>query len=315
MLKRVRASVLCFLLHGFLAILHFTLLALYVTHTEHCLVIPLGTKSNIASTAVTIAMQSFITAPATHDLSLWCQWHVRSSIVGTVSIALYIGSIAMLHVTTSTLLSLRSFNGTTTVSVPTSPAISDLSTCYDAYGWGDASSVTRLLGWPPETTIVGVNRTLYDVLLDTSGTGNTTVNATTFEHTGNPDHSAGVTAGYGGNETFAMLLVPMCCQRYPFFRTTVVERIISWLFWGESNIPTHGPYMLFYSTFPIVDSVGNLGLYTNTTVMIWDNENRTSFTLDSGQTPALHLLPDESDQSNSLNTETAGSATVEIGVA
>lgn len=68
--RSTRASVTCFLLHGFLVLLHVIFLALYIHHVEQQLILPLGTTSNIATTAITIVMQSFITVrpscPSTH---------------------------------------------------------------------------------------------------------------------------------------------------------------------------------------------------------------------------------------------------------
>ncbi|KAF9242065.1 hypothetical protein BU15DRAFT_72996 [Melanogaster broomeanus] len=311
--KTTTASVLCFVLHAFLLLLHLILLALYAAQVEHRLIIPFGTKSNIASTAITITMQSFITGyaailvlctqrlalrrnlclrqtlTATHDLSaswtdlgaalvsLWRQRYVRSSVFGTISVALYLGAIAVLHVTTSTLLSLQSFNGTETVPVSTSPAMSDLSgTDVGAYNWADASSVMRLLDRLPDMTVVGLaNNTLYDVLSDTSGMGNTTVNATTFEVTCGSlvdarysgyysDGSVEVTASCGGNETLSMLLVPM-------YKNSVQVLNVAFT---SGLAPSLGPHIVLASTFPVLDSAGNLGSNTQTT--IWDTANRNT---------------------------------------
>ncbi|KIJ59696.1 hypothetical protein HYDPIDRAFT_118192 [Hydnomerulius pinastri MD-312] len=306
-----RGFVLCFILHGLLVVLHLILLGLYVPHVEHRLVMQLGSQSNIAGTAITIAMQSFITGyaailvvcaqrlalrrnlclrqtlTATHDLSaswtglgsalvsLWRQRYIRSSLLGTISIVLYLGGIAVLHVTTSTLLSLQSFNGTAAVPVLTSPALSGLSSAnIQSYDWADASSVMRLLDRLPEMTVVGLsNNTLSDVLQDTSGTGNTTVNATTFEvkcgtlpNAGNsgplPDGSVLITVSYGANSTLSMLVPPLCDKN-------------SIQYFVPNSTELSGSNMLFYTTVPIVDSAR--GQVSNTTDSVtWDDAGRNS---------------------------------------
>ncbi|KAG8218007.1 hypothetical protein J3R82DRAFT_6199 [Butyriboletus roseoflavus] len=67
-------------------------------------------------------------------VTLYRQRVVRSSLLSAICVTLYLGGIAILHVTTSTILSLQSFNGTANVSVATALAMPGLA---DGYGGVD----------------------------------------------------------------------------------------------------------------------------------------------------------------------------------
>lgn len=170
-------------------------------------------------------------------MTLYRQRVVRSSLLGTICVTLYLGGIAILHVTTSTILSLQSFNGTGSLSVATALAMPEFAVVdgsmntgsenqFQGVDWADASLVARLLPGVAGMTVLGLSGNMvYDVLKDTSGIGNTTVNATAFDVTcgtltrsstiPNSDGSLQLVAGYAGadpEDLLNVLLVPMCAS-------------------------------------------------------------------------------------------------------
>ncbi|KAH7917960.1 hypothetical protein BV22DRAFT_922494 [Leucogyrophana mollusca] len=271
---------------------------------------PLGTQSNIAATTIAIALQAFITTysaglvlstqrlalrrnlvsyqtlTATHDLSagwaglgsallsLWRQTSVRASLFGTLCVALYLGGIAVLHVTTSALLSIQTYNTTSIVQVPTTLGVPNF-TITDV-DWVAASSVTPLLGRMPGLSVAGLSgNTLYDVLLDTSGSGNTTVNATSFDVTCgyfvnvsttlNPDQSLNAHANYTsyGNYSLEMVVVPLYKNALqPYYPPNT-----------ENSLQPWGRHMVFYSTACFGDSAGNQGSLVFPQTEIYNSSN------------------------------------------
>lgn len=97
---------------------------------------------------------------------------------------------------------------------------------FQGVDWADASLVARLLPGVAGMTVLGLSGNMvYDVLKDTSGIGNTTVNATAFDVTcgtltrsstiPNSDGSLQLVAGYAGadpEDLLNVLLVPMCAS-------------------------------------------------------------------------------------------------------
>ncbi|KAJ7495443.1 hypothetical protein FB451DRAFT_1164175 [Mycena latifolia] len=145
---------LCVTLHLLLVILHLMLLAICVPHLEHATVFPVDQQSIIAPslsgitttfasvyTAVlvlisqTLAMRRNIriqqTLTATHDnsaawsgigaalLRLWNQRRIHASVFGTLSVLLYLANIAVIHISTPSLVSLQTFNSSQATEVKT----------------------------------------------------------------------------------------------------------------------------------------------------------------------------------------------------
>ncbi|KAF7336265.1 hypothetical protein MVEN_02174700 [Mycena venus] len=136
---------LCVVLHLVLVILHIMLLAVCISHLEHLVVFPLDWQSLISPAisgimttfasiycsalvliSQTLAMRHSLhksqTLTATHDnsiawsgigsalLSLWKQIVVPASVLGTLSVFLYLLNIAVIHISSPAMLSLQSFN-------------------------------------------------------------------------------------------------------------------------------------------------------------------------------------------------------------
>ncbi|KAG1801312.1 hypothetical protein EV424DRAFT_1586047 [Suillus variegatus] len=112
--------------------------------------------------------------------SVWRQTAIPASWWTTSAVAAYLASITVLHVTSSTLLQLQTFNASMTTSVPTT------------LGWlndSSYSSPTNLglitISLPVVNQLTGLvsaglaNTTLYDTLKTNTIAGNATVNATT----------------------------------------------------------------------------------------------------------------------------------------
>ncbi|KAJ7761337.1 hypothetical protein B0H16DRAFT_1688459 [Mycena metata] len=136
---------LCVVLHLVLVILHIMLLVVCIPHLEHFVVFPLDWQSLI-SPAISGIMTTFAsiycsalvlisqtlatrhglhksqTLTATHDnsvawsgigsalSSLWKQTVVPASVLGTLSVFLYLLNIAVIHISSPAMLSLQSFN-------------------------------------------------------------------------------------------------------------------------------------------------------------------------------------------------------------
>ncbi|KIK98370.1 hypothetical protein PAXRUDRAFT_692389 [Paxillus rubicundulus Ve08.2h10] len=101
---------------------------------------------------------------------------------GVLTVTLYLGGIAVLHVTSSSLLNLETFNDT---SLSTCRIIVGMPNLTDIFvtnhDWSSSIAVASVVGQLSELSSIGVtNGTVYDTLVDTTGLGNASVNATTF---------------------------------------------------------------------------------------------------------------------------------------
>ncbi|KAF8841656.1 hypothetical protein BDN67DRAFT_966913 [Paxillus ammoniavirescens] len=208
-----------FVLHALLIILHTVLLGMLLTGTDHRITIP-PTKANYYSVLVTVVQQAFFTVyqtilviitqqlalrsnllrqqtlTALHDqavawgglgasiLSLWRQKSVPAAPKGTLCVFLYLASISALHVSSSSLIDVDTYNTNTTINVRTIfglPNMATVKTVDDNESWDNAGAVASALGQLPAAINYGfVNNTVYDIVMDNTGVGNTTVNATTF---------------------------------------------------------------------------------------------------------------------------------------
>ncbi|KAF8882958.1 hypothetical protein BD779DRAFT_1749144 [Infundibulicybe gibba] len=204
-------------------LLHLLCLGIGITRVEHRVVIPLGHRSNFLSTLLVQVLQIFTTLytaavlfltqqlaicrnllvkqklTATHDkagawnglgsavLAVWRQFSLTTSVGGTIAIATYLGGIAVLHITTPTLLALTTFNVTEYIDVgkqfPT-PDASQIVNIFNDLTWQDQSQALPFLERIDGISKIGVyNGTLYEVLDTNEGIGNVTVNAMTFNIT------------------------------------------------------------------------------------------------------------------------------------
>ncbi|KAH7920674.1 hypothetical protein BV22DRAFT_785661 [Leucogyrophana mollusca] len=211
--------VLCYSLHGVLLAIHIVLLGLWTHHVEHQVVMPIGPFSNSLSVGLTVALQAFFTMfqaalvvstqqlalrrnllryqtlTATHDqsnawtgfgaalMSLWSQTRLSAATFGVSSVALYLLSISVLHVSSSSLINVETFNATYPTTVATVLGMpSDMESIFTSdYDWYDATAVASMVGQLTELTTVGVtNATLYDTLSNTAGIGLASVTSTTL---------------------------------------------------------------------------------------------------------------------------------------
>ncbi|KAJ7506034.1 hypothetical protein B0H11DRAFT_328788 [Mycena galericulata] len=221
-------------LHSTLLAIHLVLVVVWSKGIQHRLTFPLEHQSIVSFfiTAITTAFGTIYSAllvfvtqtlsmrrdlqidqalTTTHDTAaawasvgsaistLWHQKAVPASFLGVLSAFVYLVSILILHITTSSLFSLQTFNATRSIPIGTHglPALD--SSRYNlsdpeslATAWDDAVNyaIDNLYFLPSvvgSTGTLGLYRgTLYDVLESSNiGTGNTTVNATGFNITCN----------------------------------------------------------------------------------------------------------------------------------
>ncbi|KAH7908560.1 hypothetical protein BJ138DRAFT_1115739 [Hygrophoropsis aurantiaca] len=205
----------CYSLHVVLIALHVCLVGIAFHHTEHDVIMPIMSKTNVLTTTLSASLQAFYTLYTTvlvymtrrvslarrlsrrqmlttvHDVTgawgglgaaldgLWQQTKIVASPLGVFSVTVYLLSITILHITSSSILQFQNFNNTVTTSVSTAVGWPDSPTDYSAFDWSTIASLTPSAG---NLTALGnaglTNSTVYDVLLDSTGIGNTTVNAT-----------------------------------------------------------------------------------------------------------------------------------------
>ena len=126
-------------------------------------------------------------------LVLWKQTHVAASVVGTISITIYLVGISVLHVSTPSLFSLQIFelpNGTTISTRVRMPSLTDLyNSSSEAASdttvfWNGIDYALPYLSHADPSNLIGVqNSTLYDILGNNNGTGNVSVSAKAFNVT------------------------------------------------------------------------------------------------------------------------------------
>ncbi|KIJ18128.1 hypothetical protein PAXINDRAFT_154045 [Paxillus involutus ATCC 200175] len=189
-------------------------------------------------------------------LSLWRQVSVPAAVHGTLCVVLYLVSISILHVSSSSLINVETYNTNVPTTVRTLlglPNMTAVETVYDEESWGNAGAVASALGQLPTMYNHGlVNSTVYDIVLETTGVGNTTVNATTFsakcysaEQVYNSlSEDAPITIEWGGVNA-------------SFFAFPLYEGA---LWFVESQLQdVQGGLLTFLSSPPIPDSNGALG--------------------------------------------------------
>ncbi|KAF9228110.1 hypothetical protein BS17DRAFT_321024 [Gyrodon lividus] len=210
---------ICYTLHSLLIIIHALLLGMLLTGVDHHIIIP-PIKANFYSMMLTVIQQTFFTVyqgalvvitqqlalrsnllrrqtlTALHDksvawgglgasiLSLWRQGSVPTAVYGTFCVVLYLLSISILHVSSSSLIDVETYDTNVSSLVKTSlglPNMTVVGEAYDEQSWDNAGAVASSIGQLPATFNYGVvNNIVYDTLTDTTGVGNATVNAPIF---------------------------------------------------------------------------------------------------------------------------------------
>ncbi|KIJ64350.1 hypothetical protein HYDPIDRAFT_28794 [Hydnomerulius pinastri MD-312] len=282
-------------LHVVLVAIHVVLLGLWSHHVEHRVTIPLGTRSNTVSVGLAVTSQTFFTLyqaamvaatqqlafrrnllqrqtlTATHDkfgawtglgaalLSVWGQTRFASAFWGVLTVTLYLSGIAVLHVTSSSLMNLETFNDTypsTSQTILGMPSLTDL--FVPSNDWSSSTAVASVVGQLSELSTIGVtNGTVYDTLMDTSGVGNATVNATTFgascftlpnitSQLNSDNISYSITSTVGAEQLYFQPV-------YPYY-----QNVISAFSLLGTRIPP-GRQIGLISMPPIKDSQGNIG--------------------------------------------------------
>ncbi|KAH7904351.1 hypothetical protein BJ138DRAFT_931006 [Hygrophoropsis aurantiaca] len=208
---------LCYFSHGSLLALHVVLLLVYNFHAEHHTTIATATMADIVATMLTVSLQAFYTVytavlvfatqrlalsynfsrrqklTSIHDISeawigigaalsgLWDQIRIKTSMRATIAITIYLLSISVLHITSSSIIQLQTFNATITVPVSTT------------IGWPDEFVDLLALNWSSITPLIPVtyqlatlptagisNVTVYDLVSRNLGFGEAIINATTI---------------------------------------------------------------------------------------------------------------------------------------
>ncbi|KAH7925013.1 hypothetical protein BV22DRAFT_1065752 [Leucogyrophana mollusca] len=209
----------CYLLHVLLVVIHIVLLGLAISHVEHRVIFTITPKSTVLATVLSISLQAFYTVytaamvfvtqrvalsralsqrqklTAIHDTSgawtglgsalccIWQQTNLAASTWRTLVIAAYLTCISMLHITSSSIIELQTFNNTISSTVPTTvgwPASSDLVNVQ----WSFVSTLVPFINRFYAASSPGLsNNTVYDVVSVINGTGTAIVNATTISAT------------------------------------------------------------------------------------------------------------------------------------
>ncbi|EIW83815.1 hypothetical protein CONPUDRAFT_150871 [Coniophora puteana RWD-64-598 SS2] len=208
-------------LHVFLALLHFVLLGIFARHLEHRTILPITDSNDMLTTVLSASLQAFYTIytailvtitqrlgvlrslerkqklTALHDssnawtgigsslLGLWHQARLPASAAGTtfaICITLYLGCVMVLHVASSTVMQLQTFNNTIVGPVATSVAWPNASVDLLQGGGMDWTNVDY--SWAAVRTMSFnmdglAGSTVYDTVPDDAGVGSATVDATT----------------------------------------------------------------------------------------------------------------------------------------
>ncbi|KAH7905605.1 hypothetical protein BJ138DRAFT_1105846 [Hygrophoropsis aurantiaca] len=193
---------LCYVSHGSLFGLHVALLIVYGFHTEHRVTITTATTADVVATILTVSLQSFYTvftlalsvytsinfhSPRSLDRigaalsGLWDQTKIKTSMRATIAVTVYLLSISALHITSSSIIQLQTFNATTTVPVSTTVGWPDESVDFTLLDW---SSITPLIPATYQVSTLSTagisNATIYDLVSRNLGFGEAIINATTI---------------------------------------------------------------------------------------------------------------------------------------
>ncbi|KAJ7795064.1 hypothetical protein B0H14DRAFT_3496455 [Mycena olivaceomarginata] len=281
-------QVLSLVLHSLLVGIHLALLAIWARGLEHRITFSLDNQKTvnfritaIANTVGTIYAAALVfvtqrlwtrrslradqTLTATHDSAaawtgigsalsqLWSQRTTSGSVIGVLSVFLYLANILVLHITTPALLD--SFSRVNW---------SDLNDAFTAilklvlsdYVTGSLYFLPSILG---SNTRLGLkDGTLYDVVNINSGVGNVTVDATGFDIT--CGYLTDVNITHEQSTKYWSEYWSMVSGGLYYYRLNPTQRGIVCLSLGSpyGSIYFYSPVPDFYSTAPIMDSYNYL---------------------------------------------------------
>ncbi|KIJ58816.1 hypothetical protein HYDPIDRAFT_33779 [Hydnomerulius pinastri MD-312] len=218
--SRARSSLRhwCYMLHGLLVLLHVVLLALLSCHPERRIVVSLNNDE--ATTLLSAMLQSFYTLytavivfvtqravvvgiisqkqklTTLHDISgawsgigaaintMWQQTNVAVSTWAVASVTLYLASISVLHITSSTIMQFQEFNSTTSRAVQSTLTWPDPTVNLSSLDWKGSivASVVPLMYQISGLSIDGLHQsTLFDIPSADTSSIYATVNTTTVQ--------------------------------------------------------------------------------------------------------------------------------------
>ncbi|KAG2337389.1 hypothetical protein BDR05DRAFT_1005092 [Suillus weaverae] len=215
--KKPVLAILCTLLHIILALLHVVIFVLNISGIEHRLVVPITSGNEIWVTILSVSSQAFYvifctiliylmqrltllknmtrrqTVTVLHDTvdawrglgsaleCLWRQSTISASWWSVLSITAYLACVFSLHVVSSSIIQLQTFNATvdipaTKLSYWPSPDVDMM-----AIRWQSVSALVPTLGRFSNLQDIGLyGATLYDIIQPTDISGHAIVNASSF---------------------------------------------------------------------------------------------------------------------------------------
>ncbi|TDL24035.1 hypothetical protein BD410DRAFT_133225 [Rickenella mellea] len=288
-------------MHLLLVIVHIALLILSHFRVEHTITFQAGNTSNVISTRIVQISQVIGTLYATglvaftqklalrrnmltrqtltriHDktaawtglgsslLVLQNQFLIAASVLGIFAVALYLGCMYVLHITTPALISVDTFNQSVQTVVKTTRGAPSIN--YDDYDnnlWSDVGPLHPYLQRLNESSTLGLhNATVYDVLR-TPGVGNATVNATTFDVSCGSLSNATVTPDpptNGNNVTDWFIRSVYSNCTFGFDVKLIGQQVVKFAASVDSGrFPLYlGSNAVFYASINLTDSDGNIG--------------------------------------------------------
>ncbi|KAH7904204.1 hypothetical protein BJ138DRAFT_1119628 [Hygrophoropsis aurantiaca] len=212
--KQLRA--LCYFSHGTIFALHIVVLVVYKFRAEHRITITTVTVADIVATVLAVSLQAFYTVytavlvfvtqrlalsyifsrrqklTSIHDIAeawigigaalfgLWDQIKVKTSMRATIAVTVYLLSISALHITSSSIMQLQTFNATITVPISTTVGWPDESVDLASLAWSSIDPFIPATSQLATLSTAGIsNSTIYDLVSRNSGFGEAIVNATT----------------------------------------------------------------------------------------------------------------------------------------
>ncbi|KAF9228084.1 hypothetical protein BS17DRAFT_319284 [Gyrodon lividus] len=290
-----RLQFLCYFLHAVLVAIHVVLLALRIVHIDQRVMIP-ESRANFYSILLTVIQQAFFTVyqgalvvitqslalrsnllrqqtlTALHDksaawgglgaslLGIWRQRTTPAAVFGTLGVALYLSCISILHVSSSSLLAVETFQSTNLTQIQTNLALPNMSAVMQVFSiedWNTLGLLTSSIGQLQQTSGSGlVNNTVYDILTDTTGIGNTSVNATSWYANCYSALSAAPGNYSGAYTVWENLNGTQFSSYYPLYEGAL------WAASDSTSVDTtilYGPLVEFFAFPPIADANGDVG--------------------------------------------------------
>ncbi|KAG2143695.1 hypothetical protein DEU56DRAFT_900243 [Suillus clintonianus] len=210
----------CYMLHAILVMIYVVLVIVYIAHWEHRATLPFTQMNNdFWSVVLSASLQAFYTVytavllfftqrlamsrslvhrlklTTIHDISgawsglgsalssVWQQTDIPASWWMISTVTAYLVCISVLHITSSTLLQIQTFNTSMTTSVPTMLAWPYDSSIFGTYetNWASITASLPVVSQLSGLVSVGLsNATVYDTPYTNSVAGNATVDATTI---------------------------------------------------------------------------------------------------------------------------------------